>query len=160
MQKAIKILICLFLFFSCPMFFPFCSAKYVIEDLYKIATLNIDCSKPKFDFVDVDISNVDSSGPDNKNNLITIHFKVTEKHIVKNNISQDNIKIYVDNKIITPEYRDLFVAYKGTNELIYEFSFVHVASDNSLIIEIPEGVIVDSSSLTNDKSTFFINNNS
>ena len=129
MQKTIKILVCLFLFFSCPIFFPFCSAKYVIEDFYKVATLNIDCSKPKFDFVDVHISNV-------------------------------NIKIYADNKIITPESRDLFVSYKGTNELIYEFSFIHVASDSSLIVEIPEGVIVDSSSLANDKSTFLINNNS
>ena len=159
MKKTIKIIFFLLLFFSCPIFFPFCSAKYVIENVNKVANINIDCSKPQISLINVTFPDVTSNNSDN-NNLITLHFKIIEKHISKNNLSQNDIKIYSNNKIITPKDQELAIAYNGTNELIYDFSFTHIASNDSLVVEFPEGIIIDDSSLVNDKTTFYINTNS
>ncbi len=154
MQRTIKILICLFIFFTCPIFFPFSSAKYVIENVTKVAIVNIDSTKPQIKLVDIKTSNLE---PNSTNNLITIHFKVVEKHIAKNNLSTDNIKIFADNKIMTPQYKDFFATYKGSNETVYELSFTNTTNPNSLIIEIPQGSILDESGLSNEKTVFILN---
>lgn len=122
-------------------------AKYIIEDTFVAAKLDIDKSKPIIEVTYIATSNT---------HLITGHIKITEKNIVRNDLSSDNIKVTVDNNLITPEFKSFSLISENTTEKIYEFSFYYSGTTGSLCITIPEGIVEDISGLINEKTYFSI----
>lgn len=148
MHKKTKIFICLlFIFISCTLF-QTSSAKYVIEDTYVVAKLDIDRSQPIIEVTYIATSNT---------YLITGHIKITEKNIVRNNLSPDNIIIIVNNNSITPEFKSFSLVSENATEKIYEFSFINTVASSSLKIIIPEGIVQDKSGLINEEAHFSTN---
>lgn len=151
MHKKTKIFISFFLFFIFSNLFQTSFAKYVSESTYTIAKIDIDRCKPKIELIDIASSNTAYPTYANKNHLITGHIKLTEKNIVKNDLSIDTIKITVGNNPITPEFKSFSLVSENSTEKIYEFSFTNVTDDGPLILIIPEGIIEDKSGLVNEK---------
>ena len=154
MHKKTKIFISLFLIFILNILFQNSFAKYVIEDVYKIAKLDIDRCKPNIELMDIISSNVGYSNYANKTHLISGHLKLTEKNIVRNDLSPDNIQIKVANNLITPEFKNFSLISNHTTEKIYEFSFTNTIGDGSLFLVIAEGIVEDKSGLINDSKHF------
>lgn len=129
-------------------------AKYVIENVNTVAKLDIDRCKPKIELIDITTSNKDYPDYANKTHTITGHLKITEKNIIKNNLSTQNIKILVSNHYITPNFKSFSLISQNSTEKIYEFSFTNATSDGALVIFIPEGIIEDKSGLVNEQKYF------
>lgn len=154
MHKKAKIFISLFFIFIFIMLFQTTFAKYVIEDIHIVAKLDIDRCKPNIELTDIAFSNTNYSTSASKTHLITGHIKLTEKNIVRNDLSLDNIKITVANNLIIPELKNFSLISENATEKIYEFSFTNPTSNGSLVIIIPEGIVEDQSGLMNEQKYF------
>ncbi len=150
MHKKIKIFIVLFFIFIFCFFFQTTFAKYVIENTQTVAKLAIDQSKPILELLDIVSSNVDYPTYANQTHLITGHIKITEKDLIRNDLSSDTLKVAVGNRYaisekdyITPEFKSFFLFSENAFEKIYEFSFTHTTGNGSLILTVPEGIVED-----------------
>lgn len=155
MHKKTKIFISLFFIFIFCILFQTSFAKYVIEDTHVVAKLDIDRCKPNIELIDIVSSNADYHTYANKTHLITGHIKITEKNIVRNDLSPDNIKVTVANNFITPTFQSFSLVSENATEKIYEFSFTNTTDNGSLLIVIPEGIVEDKSGLTNEQKYLF-----
>lgn len=145
MHKKTKIFICLLSIFIFCILFQASFAKYVIEDIYVAAKLDIDRCKPIIEVTYIATSNT---------HLITGHIKITEKNIVRNNLSPDNIKVTLDNNLITPDFKSFSLISESNTKKTYEFSFNYNGDNASLGIMIPEGIVEDTSGLINEETYF------
>lgn len=150
MHKKTKIFISLFFIIALSLIFHTCFAKYVIEDTYTIAKLNIDRCKPTIELIDISSSNTNYPTYANQTHLITGHMKIVEKNIVQNHFSFNHLQISVGNTLVTPECKSFFIVSENDNEKIYEFSFTHTTHDGPLTIMIPAGIVEDKSGLVNE----------
>lgn len=157
MHKKRKIIISLFFIFIFSIIFQSSFAKYVIEDTFVVAKLDIDRCQPDIQLLDITTSNTKYSTYANKTHLISVHIKITEKNIVRNDLSPDNINITVANNLIKPDFQSFSLISENATEKIYEFSFNNTTNDGSLSIIIPAGIVEDKSGLTNDKKIFSTN---
>lgn len=155
MHKKTKIFISLFFIFIFSIFFQASFAKYVIVDTHVVAKLDIDRCKPNIELMDIVSSNTGYHTYANKTHLISGHIKITEKNIIRNNLSPENIKINVANHFITPEFKSFFLVSENATEKIYEFSFTNTTGNGSLLLVIPEGIIEDKSGLLNEQKYLF-----
>lgn len=155
MHKKTKIFISLFFIFISCILFQTSFAKYVIEDVHVVAKLDIDRCPPNIELLDIISSNVGYPTYANKSHLISGHIKITEKNIVRNNLSPDNIKVTVANQFITPEFKSFSLVSENATEKIYEFSFTNTTGDGSLLLVIPEGIVEDKSGLINEQKYLF-----
>lgn len=151
MHKKTKIFISLFLLFIFSIFFQTSSAKYVMENTYTIAKIDIDRCQPNIELIDIISSNTDYPTYANKTHLITGHIKITEKNMVKNDLSSDMIKITVANHLMTPEFKNFSLVSENDAEKIYEFSFTNAICDGPLTLVIPKGIVEDKSGLVNEQ---------
>lgn len=155
MHKITKIFISFLFIIIFSMAFQTTFAKYVIEDIHTVAKLDIDRCKPTITLMDITSSNNDYPNYANKNHTITGHIKLTEKNIIRNNFSLDNIQILVENEVIEPFFKTFSLISDNGTEKVYEFSFTNTTTDGSLVIFIPEGVVEDKSGLINDETSLF-----
>lgn len=155
MHKKTKIFISLFFISIFCLFFQASFAKYVIEGVQVVAKLDIDRCKPNIELVDIVSSNTNYHTYANKTHFITGHIKITEKNIVRNDLSPDNIKVSVANNFITPDFQSFSLVSENVTEKVYEFSFTNTTTDGSLVIVIPEGIVEDKSGLINEQKYLF-----
>ena len=153
MHKKIKIFISLFFIFTFSIIFQISSAKYVIENIYTVAKIDIDRCQPNIELIDIISSNTTYPTYANKTHFITGHIKITEKNIIKNNLSSNNIKFTVGNNSITPDFKSFSLISENTTEKIYEFSFTNITIDGPLTLIIPEGIVEDKSGLVNEQKS-------
>lgn len=155
MHKKIKIFISLLFIFIFYILFQTSFAKYVIEDTYVAAKLDIDTCKPTIELIDITTSNEGYNTYANKTHVITGHLKLIEKNIITNNLNSENIKIKVNNVLISPNFIDFSLSSETSDEKIYEFSFTNTINDGNLVIVIPEGLVEDKSGLVNEEKNLF-----
>lgn len=164
MHKKTKIFISLFFIFIFSIFSQTSYAKYVIENIYTVAKIDIDRCKPNIELIDIISSNANYPTYANKNHLISGHIKITEKNIIKNNLSSDQLKVTIGNHSIAVEFKSFSLVSENTTEKIYEFSFTNATGDGPLILIIPEAMVEDKSGLVNEKkhlsTGIFIDNTS
>ena len=149
MNKKVKIFISLFFIFILSHFCTYSLAKYVIEQTYIVAKIDIDRCKPKIEFLY-------STTQSTKTDLITVHLKIIEKNIIKNDFSQNNIKLIVNNEYVQPNFKSFSIISENATEKIYEISFTNTMQESNLQIFIPQGIIEDQSGLTNENTIFTI----
>lgn len=152
MHKKTKILITLFFIFIFTILFQITFAKYVIEDTQVVAKLDIDCCKPNIELIDITSSNKNYPTYANQTHVITGHLKLTEKNIVRNDLSIDTLKVAVGNRYditendyITPTFKNFSLLSEKETEKIYEFSFTHTIGNGALVLMIPAGTVEDKS---------------
>lgn len=153
MHKKIKIFISLFFIFTFLIIFQISSAKYVIENIYTVAKIDIDRCEPNIELIDIISSNTTYPTYANKAHFITGHIKITEKNIIKNNLSSNSIKFTVGNNLITPDFKSFSLISENTTEKTYEFSFTNITIDGPLTLIIPEGIVEDKSGLVNEQKS-------
>ena len=74
------------------------SAKYLIEYQNKVAVIDIDRNPPKIELVGLQNTNVGYEKYANQTHTITAQIKVTEEHIISNNMSLENLVVQVNGK--------------------------------------------------------------
>lgn len=140
-----------------PLQFNLCFSKYVIEDLFTVATLNLDNNPPYFELIN--IKNTNSTYPNYANNshTITIQLKLIEKNIKSINFNQNTLKIKVGSDFVSSSFKKFSLISENSNEKLYEISFTNLYGNGPLELYIPEGIVTDSSNLNNSATTIQTN---
>ncbi len=162
MHKKSKIFIFFFLLLISTIFIQTSSAKYVKEEIFTVAKLDIDTCRPNIELIDIVSSNTNYPTYANKSHSITGHIKITEKNIIRNDLSPDTIQIRVADTVLTPEFKNFSLVFDNTIEKIYEFTITNIIGDGSLALVIPEGTVEDKCGLINNThylpTSIFIDN--
>lgn len=126
------------------------NAKYLIENQFEIANLDIDGTKPKIEIVSINNANKEYENNANKTHIITIKVKITEKNIQKIYFDKEHIKIKLDNNIINIDSMKLTKLEDTQDGNIYQIELNNVSKNGELKINILEGTVVDKGDLKND----------
>ena len=125
-------------------------AKYVFQNEFCIANLNIDRTKPKIELLSINNSNIGYEGYANKNHTITIKIKITDKNLENVNLDKNHIQIkiyddYLENENIkSNKIQD--VEYGG----IYQIELNNLEGNGNLTVYILEGIAIDTAGLQNE----------
>ena len=144
MKKVLAIIILNILIIS------FCTniyAKYVVQEEFCIANLNIDRTKPKIELVN--ISNTNTEYPEYANNedTITIKIKVIESNIKNVFLDSNHIKAMIDNTQV--EEKSIIISDLGQN--IYQIQLKNLKENGKLKLDFLEGTVVDKGDLKNEE---------
>ena len=144
MKKVLAIIILNILIIS------FCTniyAKYVVQEEFCIANLNIDRTKPKIELVN--ISNTNTEYPEYANNedTITIKIKIIESNIKNVFLDSNHIKAMIDNTQV--EEKLIIISDLGQN--IYQIQLKNLKENGKLKLDFLEGTVVDKGDLKNEE---------
>lgn len=144
MKKVLAIIILNILIIS------FCTniyAKYVVQEEFCIANLNIDRTKPKIELVN--ISNTNTEYPEYANNedTITIKIKIIESNIKNVFLDSNHIKAMIDNTQV--EENSIIISDLGQN--IYQIQLKNLKGNGKLKLDFVEGTVVDKGDLKNEE---------
>ena len=125
-------------------------AKYIFQNEFYIANLNIDRTNPDIELVSIENSNIGYESYANKTHTITIKVKITDKNLKDVFLDKNHVKIkindeYVDNASIKfSKIQDI------TDGGIYKIELSNLEGNGNLKIDILEGTAVDSGELKNE----------
>lgn len=144
MKKVLAIIILNILIIS------FCTniyAKYVVQEEFCIANLNIDRTKPKIELVN--ISNTNTEYPEYANNedTINIKIKIIESNIKNVFLDSNHIKAMIDNTQV--EEKSITISDLGQN--IYQIQLKNLKENGKLKLDFLEGTAVDKGDLKNEE---------
>lgn len=127
------------------------NAKYLIENQFEIANLNIDRTKPKIELISINNTNKGYEIYANKTHTITIKVKIIEKNIQNIYFDKEHIKIKLDNNIINIDSMKLTKLEDIQDGKIYQIQLDNINGNGKLKINILEGTVVDKGELKNEE---------
>ena len=125
-------------------------AKYIFQNEFYIANINIDRTKPKIELVSVQNSNIDYKNYANKTHTITIKLKITDKNLKNVSLDKEHIKTKIDNKYMdnvnvkSSKIQDIVYG------AIYKVELSNICGDGKLKVEVIEGAAEDAGNLQNE----------
>lgn len=125
-------------------------AKYIFQNEFCVANLDIDRTKPKIELLSIQNNNVGYEGYANKTHIITIKLKITDKNLKNVNLDKEHIKIkineqYVSNiNIKSSKIQDIIYG------AIYKIELNNLDGNGRLKVDIMEGTAEDSSKLQSE----------
>ncbi len=151
MKKKIMIAIFIFIFIYISLITSNTYAKYVITKDLQVANINLDRTKPKLIYLDINDIIVYNT-PEGKKYDVSFGMKVQEKNIAKDEIRKDKIKTWVDNV-----ERKVNINITETNhtkeEHIFNIEVKGISGKGYLKLEFLEGAIEDKAGWQNSKNT-------
>lgn len=125
--------------------------KYVIEDVFTVAEINIDRNPPKIDMVSV--SNVNMKYPfyANKTHTVTLQFRVTEKNIKENNFNTENIVAFIGDKILDYQNMKITKITAFDDYVYYSVALNNLEGNGMLKVNVKKGTIIDRSNNVNEE---------
>lgn len=121
------------------------SAKYLIEYQNKVAIIDIDRNPPKVELVGLQNTNVGYEKYANQTHTITAQIKVTEEHIIINNMSLENLIVQVNGQDAEFQNIEVVEKKKEENSIYYDIILTGIQTEGILSFIIKEGTIVDKS---------------
>lgn len=145
-----KIVSILFITIFCIFINTIVNAKYLIENQFEIANLDIDGTKPKIEVISINNTNKEYENYANKTHTITVKVKITEKNIQNIYFDKEHIKIKLDDNIISADSMKLTKLEDIQDGKIYQIQLDNISENGKLKINILEGTVVDKGALKND----------
>lgn len=128
----------------------FVKAKYIIQNEFCIANLNIDRTKPYIELININNTNTGYEKYANNTHVITINVKIVEKNIENLYFDKEHVKIKVGDNYIDNEKMMLAKIKEEEGNQIYEIKLKNIEGNGNLKVELLEGLVIDKSKLTND----------
>lgn len=139
----------LFYFFVLIILIPgIVKAKYVFEQELKIATIQIDQTKPKIEVIEIENNNQSYPNYANKTHTIQLKIKLVEDNIKQEDLRKEKIEIEVGGKKVIPKNWKID---KEKEEKVYQIELKEIPGEGELKVIFQKGIIVDQGNLTNDK---------
>lgn len=126
-------------------------AKYVIENEFYIANINVDNIKPKIELVEIKNSNDENKNYASKKHTLTIRIKITEKNIKNLFLNNNYIKVKIGNDYVSNPNIKIIKIKEEKEQKIYDIQINSLKQNGLLKVEILEGMIVDNGNLVNDR---------
>lgn len=125
-------------------------AKYIFQNEFYIANLNIDRTKPKIELVDIINNNTGYESYANNTNTITIKVKITDKNLKDVILDKDHVKIKINDEYID----NVSIKYNKIQDIadgeIYQIELSNIDGNGNLKVDILEGTAIDTSELKNE----------
>ena len=155
----IKSIIFISLFISILLpFFTFNSfSKYLFENTFPVAKVQIDNSPPEIELISFSNSNIPYPGYANNTHTITAKVRVIEDHIKNVNFDSSHIKFKVGNNFVSVKFKKISYTSPNSKERIYEIVFTDVPNDGNLSLYFLENSVINESSQSNSPKTFSSN---
>lgn len=118
------------------------NAKYLAEETYIVAHVNIDVSAPKIELIDIKSEIKEDM---NQTSIIDIELKLTEKNILKNNFTKESIEILVADKAVIPHFYEVKEIQKENEFILYQLKIKGIKEKGYLNLKIKEGCVIDKS---------------
>lgn len=125
-------------------------AKYIFQNEFYIANLNIDRTKPKIELVSISNSNTGYESYANKTHIITIKVKITDKNLKNVFLDKDHVKIKINNKYVNYGNIKCNKIQDITDGGIYQIDLSNLEGNGNLNVDILEGTAVDTGELKNE----------
>lgn len=127
------------------------NAKYVFNNQFEIANLNIDRSKPVIELINIENSNTGFEKYANKTHTIGINVKFKDKNIDKVFCDKEYVKIKIDNNYVEIQDMQFIKISEGQGEKTYKIQLKNVNYNGKLQIEFIKGTVIDISKLENEQ---------
>ena len=157
MKIKLFILTSIFVSILLPFFFFNSFSKYLFDDTFLVAKVQIDNSAPEIELISFSNSNTTYPSYANKTHTITAKIKVIEEHIKEINFDISHIKVKVGNNFVPIKLTKISYTQPNSKERIYEISFTNIPSDGILNLCFLENSVVDKSSQGNSPTNFVAN---
>lgn len=157
MKIKFFIFLCLFISILLP-FYSFNSySKYLFDNTFLVANIQIDNSPPEIELISFSNSNTPYPSYASKTHTITAKVKVIEEHIADVNFDSSHIKVKVGDKIVSVKFEKISYTSPNSKERIYEIVFTNIPNDGNLSLCFLENSVVDKSNQGNSPKTFSSN---
>ena len=154
MKIKLFIFTCLFISILLP-FFSFNSfSKYLFDDTFLVAKVQIDNSPPEIELISFSNSNTPYPGYANNTHTITAKVRVIEEHIKEVNFDYSHIKVKVGNNFVSAKFKKISYTSPSSKERIYEIVFTNIPNDGNLSLCFLENSVIDEASQSNIPKTF------
>lgn len=153
----IKIFFVLFIGFFIILISKNIYAKYILQNEFCIANINIDRTKPKIELLSISNSNTGYDRYANKTHTITIKVKITDKSLKNVFLDQYHVKIKINDTYVN----NVNIKFDKIQDIIdgkiYQIELNNIEGNGNLNVYILEGTAIDEGELEN--STLEINTN-
>ena len=125
-------------------------AKYIFQNEFYIANLNIDRTNPKIELVSINNSNAGYEIYANKTHIITIKIKITDKNLKDVILDKDHVKIKINDEYVN----DIGIKSSRIQDIvdggIYQIELSNLEGNGNLKVDIIEGTAVDDGELKSE----------
>lgn len=128
------------------------NAKYIINNEFYIANINIDKTKPKIELIDINNTNIGYEKYANKTHTIKTRIKITDKNLKEVFCDKEHIKLKIDNEYVKIDNIEFIKEKDSKEEIIYQIQIKNITGNGKLKIEILEGTAIDTSKLKSEKT--------
>lgn len=125
-------------------------AKYIFQNEFYIANLNIDRTKPKIELVSIENSNTGYESYANNTHIITIKVKITDKNLKDIILDKEHVKIKINDEYVNNVNIKSNKIQDITDGGIYRIELSNLEGDGNLKVDILEGTAVDTGELKNE----------
>lgn len=125
-------------------------AKYIFQNEFYIANLNIDRTKPKIELVDIKNSNTGYESYANNTHNITIKVKITDKNLKNVILDKEHVKIKINEEYVNDVNIKSNKIQDITDGEVYEIELKDLNGNGNLKVDILEGTAVDNGELKNE----------
>ena len=129
-------------------------AKYIIQNEFYIANLNIDRTKPKIELISITNTNTGYESYANKTHTIKVTVKITDKNLKDIFCDKEHVKVKIDDNYINIENIEFKKTKDSQEEKVYEIKLQNIEENGKLKIEFIEGTVIDVAELKNNKIEF------
>lgn len=145
----IKISIILSAYLILTSYFNIIYAKYVFQNEFFIANINIDRTKPNIEFIGIDSIKPSSSNAQ-KTYEVSMKTKFTDQNFKNIFLDKEHIKVKQDGEYISNFDIEFNKIEDKKNEKTYEIKLKNLEVNEKFKIEIVEGTLIDEGGLENE----------
>ncbi len=145
----IKISIILSIYLILTSYFNIIYAKYVFQNEFFIANINIDRTKPNIEFIGIDSIKPSSSNAQ-KTYEVSMKTKFTDQNFKNIFLDKEHIKVKQDGEYISNFDIEFNKIEDKKNEKTYEIKLKNLEVNEKFKIEIVEGTLIDEGGLENE----------
>lgn len=131
--------------------------KYISNDTFTVAKINIESTPPQIKFEDLTNSNKGYEEYANKTHIINLKLKVIENNIKTNNFNKDYIEILVGNKLTKISGLEIKEVERKEDYIIYNLKITGIEGNGGLGVRIKQGAIIDKAGNQNKSISFLLN---
>lgn len=125
-------------------------AKYIFQNEFYIANLNIDRTNPKIELVNITNNNAGYESYANKTHTITIKVKITDKNLKDVILDKDHVKIKINDKYANDVNIKSSKIQDITDGGIYQIELSNLEGNGNLKVDFLEGTVIDTGELKNE----------
>ena len=127
------------------------NAKYIFNNEFLIANLNIDRTKPKIEVIDIKNTNKGYDKYANKTHTITLKVKIIEKNVKEINLNNRFVDIFVSNQKLDEAIKNVKEVEKIDGNRVFEIQLVNLKGNGNLQVIFKEGTVIDNALYKNEK---------